>query len=545
MSVERTCPGCRRPYEVPEHLLGKIVRCPKCAAEFRAPAAAPPGAYADRPEPAPAAAPVPLPPPDAEQPDPLPVPPRRAPDVPDRRSTATWVAIGLAVALLVGVLSVIGFRIVRADRSGSDSKSTATRNWAAAQDPAEIVRREMEEQLLQARMDAVRAAELEAVRAQEEMKAAFDREDFRRRREEELRRKFDLAKEPVALPRGLVAVPNPECLPLEPEDLPRSKASERAVGKAVKQIRDAKVVEIDANGSLGICWDAEGKTFYCLGGGTLRRIALDGLKELRTLKIDSRSSSFAFSSEGPVVSVGCPGGELWVIDADSLEVKRRIALPRSSERQGPAVDWTVSSPNHSVAFADGHHLLAVDLKKGVVTHEYKENGELAHLYLGAMSPDGKYLFREESGELQRIRINGTNLAIEDSSGKIASIGEAISVSPDGQWVCLTSLNKKRDAGASATNIYLVENLRQPFCTIPPCETPRTIGFDPKTGRIYSGNNKCPLEVFDQKGNLVDKYAFAEDYGESLAIVVHPAGNKMLVQTEKKLFLVELDAGREP
>jgi hypothetical protein len=467
--------------------------------------------------------------------------------VPDRRSTATWVAIGLAVALLVGMLGVIGFRIVRADRTGSGGKSTAPANWAGA--PAwnqeEIARRELEDQLLQARMDAVRVAELDAVRAQEEMKAAFEREDFRRR-EELLRRDFDLAKGPVAPPRGLVAVPNPECTPLEPEDLPRSKASGRVLGKAVKQVRDAKVVEIDVNGSLGTCWDAEGKTFYCLGGDDIvHRIALDGLKELRTLKLDSRSRGLALSSEGLVVSVGCPGGALWVIDTDSLEVKRRIALPRSSEeRQGPAVDWMVSSPNQSIALADGHHLLAVDLKKGVVTHEYKENGKLAHLYFGAMSPDGKYLFREENGELQRIRINRTNLAVEDSSGKIAPRGNAINVSPDGQWVCLTCLEENSIA-ASATNIYLVENLRQPFCTIPPCDTPRSVGFDPKTGRIYSGNSKCPLQVFDQKGNLVEEYNFAKDYGESLAIVVHPAGNRILLETGKKLFLVELDAGREP
>src|SRR5260370_26926423 len=423
MPVQANCPGCEYAYDVAAPLWGKFVGRPQCCLEFRAPVPSG-GAYADRPEPPPVPA-VPVPQAESRGPVDRPRPRRRdSVEVPDRRSPAMKLLVSIAAVLLLAVLSVVGYMVLLADRSpraGSGFGPT-TRLLGG---PAFV---EMDEK-------AIAMAELvaEADARQEQLEAGLGEiaeglaRDAMRRRE-----RLEIEPEPDRgpVPRELVAVPVPPQDPPAPIDLPRSTASERELARPAKGA-DANVIAIDVDvrtrtgGDRPIlAWDTAGKTFYCRQrAGTLQATKLDGIKQLRTLEIGFRSECLALSAEGLVVALP-DREEVWVIASESLEVKHRIAVAN--------VYRVVSSPDRSIAFAAGRasSLCVLDLKKGTVTFNYQEGGNEAHLYRGTCSPDGNYLFRMNNDVLERIRITGTNLSVEESGDHIARSSKAIQISPD-------------------------------------------------------------------------------------------------------------------
>jgi hypothetical protein len=496
------------------------------------------------------------------------------------------VVLAIAILLLLAVLAVIGYRIVDAGRSSSASDPTAVK-WVGPQRlPVDrAAQMDVEEQLLRARMDED-AAKMEEMRREKE-DARFEREERVRRDRileleervrrdeilqleervrrheilqlEERRLRDAIAALPVpekaaALPRTLIAVA-PRENPLEPLELPRSKPSERVLKKESERVDDANVVVIDVDvetQALGdrpiVCWDAAGKSFYCLEfNGMLRRVALDGLKESRTLDIDSRCGSLALSAEGLVVFVEARH-EVWVIDAESLDVKQRISV-----RPSRPVYSVLASPIQSLAYAVGSEtqregdrtrFSALDLRTGTVVSEYEDTGShWPKRDENAASPDGKYLFRRHESRLQRIAIRGTDLIVEESSNAITYPAPDIEVSSDSRWVAIRS---QTDDGADfLTHIYAVGDLKKPLCTIKRAEFPGAVGFDPRTGRIYSGDIRHTLQVFTATGKMEKEYDFGKRRGHPFGLVAHPAGNKMLVVTDENLLLVELDAAQEP
>lgn len=238
--------------------------------------------------------------------------------------------------------------------------------------------------------------------------------------------------------------------------------------------------------------------------------------------------------------------QVWVIDPESLQVKRRIAVP--------AVFRAVSTPALSVAFAGGPNiqgrkgvLLVLDLKKGEVVRSYSDGWE-GELYNPVMAPDSRYLFAESSWDrMSRFKVNGAELVCEQSSPRIGDNPRGIDVSPDSRHVCLPSgggnfknVPNHPDPGPYGLYVYDVGELMRPAFVLRDGAFRTTIGFDPRGGHIYGCDGAShQLIVFDPNGVKQAEYELSRPGDDTFHFLVHPTGSRLLVHTEKKLFYAEL------
>jgi S1-C subfamily serine protease len=316
-------------------------------------------------------------------------------------------------------------------------------------------------------------------------------------------------------------------------------------------ITDLKLRTADAVPCL--CWARDGKSFFFLEpGGVLRRVALDGFKELKRLDLGRRCGWLALSAEGLVLTV-TDLQEVWLLDVNGLRVKSRVPVP--------SVSRAVSSPALSVAVAlsnspppIGSSLSVLDLKKGVAAGQFTGNdtrGRLVPTGFSSpmVSPDGKYLFVQGGMEqLCRLRITGTRLKFEEAGQRIAQ-GRVVNiqVSADSAFVCLPcgggnynqlGLKDHPEVGTYSTYVYPVTNLNKPAFTLAQGPYPMAVGFDPKAGLVYGQNLDHQLIVFGGAGVKLKEYQL-NNGREVRQFLVHPAGRKLLVLTDAKLSYVEL------
>jgi hypothetical protein len=340
--------------------------------------------------------------------------------------------------------------------------------------------------------------------------------------------------------------------PLKPSDaqVADPKATRESLLGRVRTVGDLAVTELTLNSSAIIgClrWAKDGTSFYCLeSNGLLRRIALDGFKELKQLDLQRKAGWLDVSAEGLVVTLP-DQQEVWVIDADQLRVKARIALP--------SLTRAVAAPESSMAVAAGGarnfggSLYVLDLKGGQVVRQYdlQQDFPRAGHQAPVLTPDGKYLFTVGGIEqLFRFELNGRQLVLEESSPRICQgrwIG--ICVSPDGQYVCLPSGggNYRGAPGHPevppySTYVYPVTNLSRPALTLQQGAYPLVVGFDPKAGLMYGQNFRQQLLIFNLNGVKQKEYEFG-DRLEVKQYLAHPEGRKLLLLTSDKLFYVEL------
>jgi hypothetical protein len=288
-----------------------------------------------------------------------------------------------------------------------------------------------------------------------------------------------------------------------------------------------------------ILWAPDGKSFYLLEKttGILRKIALEGFKEVLQLQLPKPSTWMTMSAEGIVVAAYFTH-EVLVVDTEKLTVIRKISAPQ--------VFAVASAPALSVAFAvceriyTGREPLSVlDLKTGKTIRRYAL-GNLTTNPIGTeeptVTPDGKYLFmRGATEQLHRFRIDGTALVYEESSARVARNGHAIEVSPDSKWVALPSGGGNHGAPEYSTLVYRVTNLTGAVATIQSGAYPRSLGFDPKMGYVYAHNSHQFL-VFTNKGAKLKELPLP-DGGEVRQFATHPDGGRFLLLTTNKLFEV--------
>jgi DNA-binding beta-propeller fold protein YncE len=290
-----------------------------------------------------------------------------------------------------------------------------------------------------------------------------------------------------------------------------------------------------------VLWAPDGQSFYVVEWhtGTVRKIAVDGLKEVQKAQLQTPCSWMTMSAEGLVVAAN-QVGQVYVVDPATLAVKRIIPAP--------GVRQVASAPTTSVAVAwpggpgsGANELAVLDLKKGERVRQYNLR-DLAMTPLGfeepTMTPDGKYLFtRGGIEQLHRFKVEGDTLHYEQSSPRIAQNGQAIEVSPDGKWVALPSGGGNYGATPSySTFVYSVTDLSNPALTINGGAFPRAVGFDPKRGYIYANNHTNPLMIFTSKGQKL-KECTLPGTGNAREFVPHPDGGKLLLLTDMKLYYV--------
>jgi hypothetical protein len=321
-------------------------------------------------------------------------------------------------------------------------------------------------------------------------------------------------------------------------------AGRAAEGDALKgearKVEDATVtsLKLEAKSLLPcLLWaDEKGSAFLALDGasGALRRIAVPDFTVAKQKDLGRKASWLSPSAEGPLVSVA-DAGEVWVLDKDSYEVKKKIAVPNLKR--------AVSAEGLSVAFAasiTGNELYIVDLKAGRAAKfapppKYDRGGFIDPV----LSPDGRYLFvGTPIGNCSRFKNEDGRLSFVDKIRLHAGTGLAICVSPDSKYVCQPAGTGNPDAGGSyRTIVFPIDTFSKKECILETGAHPKPVGWDPAGGLIYTGNTGKTLLVFDLAG--IKKKEYTIDKGMQRQYLAHPAGKKLLLLTLDKLYFVEL------
>jgi len=289
-----------------------------------------------------------------------------------------------------------------------------------------------------------------------------------------------------------------------------------------------------------LIWSANGEAFFALtSNGVLRRVAKKGWIVERQIDLEHPCSSLAISATGLLIAL--PNlQQVWVIDPDTLAVKKRIGSPGAYRvLSGPTLNFALTASKPTQGFPPRDVVVYVDLQKGQATFEYKAPVQHANL-----TPDGKYYFAQSGiEELWGFRVKDKSLNMESKSDRIAQNGQCICVSPDSKMVCLPSGGGNYNAGSSySTLVYQVDSLSRPVLTLESGAYPRLVGFDPKGKLVFAQNFEHPLIVYSITGNLLGKYKLGTAQGQSDArqFVAHPDGKKLLVLTQRELLFVEID-----
>jgi S1-C subfamily serine protease len=326
---------------------------------------------------------------------------------------------------------------------------------------------------------------------------------------------------------------------------PPVKVTGRSLAGAKQDLKELAVTELTLKGEGAprcLCWSADGKAFFHLEAdkGLVRRVSFPDLREERVLEVGRRCSWLSVSARGLLVTVA-EGEEVWQVDPETLKVQAAYHVP--------GLGRVVSSPALSVAIAVSardDELSTFDLTRGTPGRMYRGLGYA----LAAVTPDGKYLFTVGGPSLNRFKINGTELAYEQSSLGIAAPGNAvgIDISPDSRYVCLPAgggnirnLPEHPKVGAYTTYVYAVADQRKPALVVEHGPYPAAVGFDPKAKRIYAQNAEKQLIVFSETGERRQEHALGPRGERVKQILVHPEGRRMLVLTFQKVYSAELTA----
>lgn len=356
------------------------------------------------------------------------------------------------------------------------------------------------------------------------------------------------ARPPAAarqVPPAIVATearaPKPVKVDKLPEfELPTSTAPRQSIRGVQTQDKGLRitVLNLKAEEIVGdLVWTPKGDAFFALtSNGVLSRIAAKDFSEQKRLDMGRRCSFLALSAEGLLAAMA-DLQEVWVIDAMSLTVKRRIAAPAIQRvLSGPGLKFALSAGGLGPADREGG-VIYLDLVKGVPIHQFQ-----AHTQHARITPDGKFYFAQSGIEqLCSYRIEGQSLIADQTSERIAQNGQGICVSPDSKYVCLPSGGGNYGA-TYGTYVYAVGNLSKPEITLNSGAYPRLVGFDPAGKLVYAQNAGSQLIVFSTTAIKLAEHSLTGGRGNSddpRQFVSHPEGRKFLALLSKTLLFVEL------
>jgi hypothetical protein len=349
-----------------------------------------------------------------------------------------------------------------------------------------------------------------------------------------------------------------------PEDSNTSLLGEIRTEKDVS-VREVKLAVRDRVSTMQ--WSEDGKHLYTFGyDRRLRKISFPGLVEEIVLNTKSIGHEVRWCQGGLLIALETRG-QMWLVDPETLEVKSQFHAAESSRdfafcsskarphayvvNQAQDRFTMINPQNGEVVSTVGYN--ALYRKYAHIITDWYERAIQGGFVTPEMSPDGKYIFCNGNGRLNRYRVVGDDLVFEESSPQIASFGDAqFSFSDDSRYVVLTTKDgnerpQKPDDYPEEIedNIFLYKttDLNYPAFVLDvgraPSDPP-VMAVDPSSGEFYLNCYEKQLVIFDAKGIRKDDYQLnAEESNDNTKqILVHPSGGRMLVLTEEKLFLVE-------
>jgi hypothetical protein len=354
----------------------------------------------------------------------------------------------------------------------------------------------------------------------------------------------DWRTEPVEKPAGEVRTPV-------------VRAMHRSVGESRRTAGSVAVTEIRVTGSVpvlpvppphvglyaGACWAADGRSFFVIStNGELYQINCPDLVMTRLSELGSMCRQVGMSAAGLVLTMTSLQ-EMWVLDPESLAVRRRIGVAGLRR----ALTW----PELNVAYA---LLISPDRGAGPPTRVNLTDGAQTGLNFAstatgfdfrraATSPDGRSIFAEAvPGRLVRYQIDGDRLVPGDETEPIVRGDRgAVCVSPDGRLVCLPAWDGHANLDGELF-VYATENLSRPAFKLHVGTGCHVLAFDPAGKRIWATNFEQPLLLFrgdGERGPPVSRELFPEGSHIVEALVPHPNGRQLLVVTTEAVFLVEI------
>ena len=287
----------------------------------------------------------------------------------------------------------------------------------------------------------------------------------------------------------------------------------------------------------------DGKTVWILrSDGILYALAVPSFERLGQLRIGSRCHSLARSAVGLLASLDGQE-ELWVIDPETLAVRRKIDVDRIWD--------VVASPTGTRAYCstqvegnpDG--LAVVDLRAGRVVRQGRVQdlggfprgpGRAARLTRTSgglpkrvdLTLDGKYLLTSNGNVLCRYACSGGGLSPDEA----IECG-AWALSPDGRYVLIEH-----------KLLYKADVFAKPIREIPDIDRGGTsdserFGFDKSGGKLYAMDGDSHLTVLSTEGNLERAIFLGNAFGYMRQIVVHPLGLRLLLRSSRHLVWIDL------
>jgi len=250
------------------------------------------------------------------------------------------------------------------------------------------------------------------------------------------------------------------------------------------------------------------------------------------------------SAEGLVIQSGIGRSRhLWLIDAETLKVKRRIPIPFMC---------AVASPALSTAYVVGPGLQVIDLASGKVVRDSRggitTGVEAVVMGSGPIaSPDGKYIFIADGKHVLRLRVEGSDLVFEEATKSIRVGRQRVIVSSDSKRLAALCRPPKESVDAehvgfeSGAYVYDVANFRAPVTTVDLGDSTSSTTVDPTLHYIIhasresgSGFARGHTTIRSLNGKELARLPVQDPY---IMFYPHPKGGATLVGRSNLVWLV--------
>lgn len=346
-------------------------------------------------------------------------------------------------------------------------------------------------------------------------------------------------------------------------EAPKSPPQPKQVGKSLagksRRSDPWEIMTLDLGRELAEKHDRErapmifspdGKWLYLVdGANVLRKIRAADFFEEKSLDIGGTCNDISFSKEGILLAVRSVSA-MWIVDGDSLNVVREVPVH--------GLRLVAGSPATSLGFALGTaskgsdagrepELSLIDLAKGQVLHRLRRSYGNYLFAVGnttlfdspflihhmRMCNDGTHLYTGDR-KITRFRLEGQDLVMEGSSGELQSGHTTHFVVSDDEKLAAMPTGGG-NGGRHAIAVIDPKDFSTKFA-LANGPFPMAIGFDMKTGDIYSPNSDA-MNIFDRRGNRLQQIKWeAQGLNDVHRIIVHPQGGYFIVWAEKSIFV---------